>query len=585
MARAGSSALLPHLHTLFNVGVSGGMTDGQLLERFVSRDLGMAESAFETLVARHGPMVYGVCRRILRNQHDADDAFQATFLVLVRRATNLQVADSLGGWLHEVSRRIALQARSSATRRSARELSVPGMESMEASAQYPDRGELLAIIDEEVARLPVKYRTAVILCDLEGLSHQEVARRLGRPVGTIESRLSRGRERLRIRLTRRGLASWAPAIGVVLPAGLAPVSVPRKLVGGLLHAAVSTSAGRVLTEFVPASVHALVAGSLKTMIETRIKVVLFALAPLALGALGTTHGNPLGAKEHAGQSNRAAQSDVRAEPFKAHLVLIGRTAYDPNSMNKIRPRFDTLVERVHVKLGQHVKKGHPLLDLFSTDLAAAKNDFQTAHVHWQHDLSLRTLREDLFKTKAISAQLLTDTRNDENKSRLAVTTARQKLIVFEVPEQQIDPLVKNLNPADLPKKDAIHSLTDNAKMTRLSPVDGIVVRRDVVPGNLYNTNDVLMVIAPLEHLIVWMNINEADRAEVSVGQELEVRFPDIERTIEAKVEYVASEVSKDTRAIKLRASIPNPDGKLKADTRVHVRLRPIPPADKRPAKP
>ena len=585
MARVGSSALLPYLNTLFDVGVSGGLTDGQLLKRFVSRDLGMAESAFETLVARHGPMVHGVCRRILRNQHDADDAFQATFLVLVRRATNLQVADSLGGWLHEASRRIAMQARSSAARRSARELSVPGMESMEASAQDPDRGELLAIVDEEIARLPAKYRAAVILCDLEGLSHQEVARRLGCPVGTIESRLSRGRERLRIRLTRRGLASWASAIGGVLPAGLAPVSVPRKLVGGVLQAAFSTSAGRALTDFVPASVHALVAGSLKTMIETRIKVALFALAPLALGALGTTLGNPLGAREHAGQSNLAAQSDTKAEPLKADLVLIGRTAYDPDSLNKIRPRFDMLVEKVHVKLGQHVKKGQPLLDLFSTDLAAAKNDFQTAYVQWQRDLTLRELREELIKTGAISKQVLTDTRNDENKSRLAVTIARQKLAVSDVPKEQIDALVKNLNPADLPKQDAIHNFTDKAKMTRLSPADGIVVQRDVVPGNLYDTKDVLMVIAPLEHLIVWMNINEADRAKVSVGQELEVRFPDIERTIEAKVDYVASEVSKDTRAIKLRASIPNPDGKLKADMPVRVRLRPIPPADKRPAKP
>ena len=118
----------------------------------------------------------------------------------------------------------------------------------------------------------------------------------------------------------------------------------------------------------------------------------------------------------------------QVEPIK--LELPGRTAYDPNSMNKIRPRFDTLVEKVLVELGQKVKKGQPLLKLFSTDLAAAKNDFQTAYVQWQHDLTLRELREKLFKTEAISAQVLTDTRNDENKSRLAVTTARQKLVVL-----------------------------------------------------------------------------------------------------------------------------------------------------------
>ena len=146
----------------------------------------------------------------------------------------------------------------------------------------------------------------------------------------------------------------------------------------------------------------------------------------------------------------------QVEPIK--LELPGRTAYDPNSMTKIRPRFDTLVEKVYVELGETVKKGQPLLELFSTDLAAAKNEFQTAYVQWQHDLTLRTHREALIKGDAISGQALIDSRNDENKSRLAVTTARQKLIVFKVPEEQIDPLIKNLNPNDLPDKDAILQL-------------------------------------------------------------------------------------------------------------------------------
>ena len=267
----------------------------------------------------------------------------------------------------------------------------------------------------------------------------------------------------------------------------------------------------------------------------------------------------------------------QVEPIK--LELPGRTAYDPNSMNKVRPRFDTLVEKVLVELGQKVQKGQPLLKLFSTDLAAAKSDFQTAYVQWQHDLTLRELREKLFKTEAISAQVLTDTRNDENKSRLAVTTARQKLAVFEVPEQQIDELVKNLNPAQLPDKDAIHSFNDKAKMTRLSPVDGIIVLRDVVPGNLYDTNDVLMVIAPLDHLIVWLNVYEADLAQVKMGQHMEIRFPYLQnRTILGTVQYVATEVSKDTRTIRIKASVPNVNDELKADMLVRASLD-IPPVN------
>jgi membrane fusion protein, heavy metal efflux system len=262
------------------------------------------------------------------------------------------------------------------------------------------------------------------------------------------------------------------------------------------------------------------------------------------------------------------------DPIK--LELPGRTSYDPNSLTKIRPRFDTLVERVRVELGQKVSKGDPLLDLYSTDLAAAKNDFQTAYVQWQHDLTLRTLRESLFKSNTISEQLLVDTRNDENKSRLAVTTARQKLLVFAVPEEQIDPLVKNLRPGDLPEKDEIRRVVDKAKMTRLSPVDGIVVVRDAVPGNLYDTNDVLMVIAPLDHLFVWVNVFEADQVKVAMGQHMEIRFPYLEDTILGTVQYVATEVSKDTHAIKIRASIRNIDGKFKADMLVRASLD-IPP--------
>jgi cobalt-zinc-cadmium efflux system membrane fusion protein len=260
----------------------------------------------------------------------------------------------------------------------------------------------------------------------------------------------------------------------------------------------------------------------------------------------------------------------QAHPIK--LELPGRTDYDPNTLSKIRPRFDTLVEKVHAELGQKVKRGDPLVDLFSTDLAAAKNDFQTAYVQWQHDLTLRMLREKLFETKAISEQLLVDTRNDENKSRLALSTARQKLRVFEVPEDQIDQLVKNLDPTKVPSVDQMGDVINKARMTRVSPVDGIVINRDVVPGNLYDNNDVLMTIAPLDHLFVWVNVYEADQVKVKIGQEMEIRFPYLNETALGRVQYVAPEVSKDTRAIQIRATVPNIDGKLKSNILVRASL-------------
>src|SRR4051794_40093771 len=197
-----------HLKALWDVGAIGALTDGQLLERFMTRDGEAAAIAFEALLDRHGPMVLRVCRGVLRDHHDAQDAFQATFLVLVRRAGSLWVRDSLGPWLHQVAHRTAACARSAAARRRRCEM---------AAAQYASRSaadgaahDLGEILHGEVDRLPVRYRAVVVLCLLEGHTHEQAARYLGCPVGTVQSRLARGRRRLRDRLTRRGLA---PASG------------------------------------------------------------------------------------------------------------------------------------------------------------------------------------------------------------------------------------------------------------------------------------------------------------------------------------------------------------------------------------
>ena len=152
----------------------GGLTDGQLLERFVNRDDSSAEDAFTILLERHGPMVWGVCRRLLSDRSAAADAFQATFLVLVRRARAVRVNDSLGPWLYGVSRRVAARARANSLRRRARETG--GVETVAGRAPDPVRDERLAILDEEIGRLPERHRAAVVLCDLEGLPHEEAVR-------------------------------------------------------------------------------------------------------------------------------------------------------------------------------------------------------------------------------------------------------------------------------------------------------------------------------------------------------------------------------------------------------------------------
>jgi polysaccharide biosynthesis/export protein len=274
MASGRSSAVLRDVQTLFVTGTTGGASDGQLLERFCSGNED-AETAFAALVARHGSMVLGVCRRTLRNPDDVADAFQATFLVLVRKAGSIRVDDSLGRWLYGVSRRVAARARVESARRAKRE------PSRDADAIAPDdtaRRELLEALDEEVARLSAPFRAAVVLCDLDGLTHEAAAKQLGCPVGTIESRLSRGRQRLRERLVRRGFASSVAVPGLL--DGLVSPVVPEALStlttrSALTRWASSATAGAILQ------------GVLRDMAWIKIKVLTVGLVAVALlGGVG-----------------------------------------------------------------------------------------------------------------------------------------------------------------------------------------------------------------------------------------------------------------------------------------------------------
>ena len=160
------SAVVRDLQTLFSVGVEGGLTDSQLLERFVTLHRPEAEAAFAVLVQRHGRMVWGVCCRILNDPHAAADAFQATFLILVRKAATIRVDDSLGRWLYGVSRKVAVRARHNSDRRTSRESG--GTEQVAAPNHAPDRSELLAKLDDEIGRLPQRYRAAVVFCNIGG---------------------------------------------------------------------------------------------------------------------------------------------------------------------------------------------------------------------------------------------------------------------------------------------------------------------------------------------------------------------------------------------------------------------------------
>ena len=258
------------LRTLFSVGTVAGLTDGQLLERFADRGGEASELAFSTLVERHGPMVFRACLGVVGDEHEAQDAFQASFLVLARKARTLWVRDSLGPWLHRVACRVALRARLRQDRRKAIERRLAeASNGLEGSPTPDDRGR---VVHEEVDRLPDRYRIPVVLCDLEGRTYEEAARHLGCPIGTVKSRLARGRERLREPLTRRGLA---PSIGI-LEAG--PIRVPATLADETTRLIARFTTGKP----VPGSVATLMKGGWEIMSKFR----LVAGVGIVLGTIG-----------------------------------------------------------------------------------------------------------------------------------------------------------------------------------------------------------------------------------------------------------------------------------------------------------
>jgi RNA polymerase sigma factor (sigma-70 family) len=258
-----------------------GLTDGQLLECFLSR---RDEAAVAALVRRHGPMVWGVCRRALRHHHDAEDAFQATFLVLVRKAATVVPRELVANWLYGVAYQTARKARANAAQRGRRERQVADMPEPVVTDADPGR-DLGPILDDALQRLPEKYRTAIVLCDLEGKTRKAAALQMGVPEGTLSGRLDRGRALLAQRLARHGLAPAAAALAVLTPAG-ASAAVPDAVLTSTIRAATLVAAGQAAGAL-SAPVAALTEGVLQTMRLTKLKSVsAVLLLALVLGGGG-----------------------------------------------------------------------------------------------------------------------------------------------------------------------------------------------------------------------------------------------------------------------------------------------------------
>ena len=342
MSSAGRGIVLRQMDRLFGEGTLTGLGDGQLLERYLTR---RDEDAFEALVDLHGPMVLGLCRRMLRDPRDIEDAFQATFLVLVRKAPAIRDRNLLSNWLYGVAFRVARRARNRTLRRRDRETSV-GEPEVAAGPEPTDRTEFDATLDQELNRLPEKYRAPLVLCYLRGRTHDQAAAELRCPVGTVRSRMARGRDLLRKRLTRRGFAPTA--MGALLggdptmPARLLVATVPPPMAAATVRAALAFASSPILKA--GASSLALAQGVLTTMKITQFKWVGLAAMATTLSAGSVVAvcfaASPAQDLRHGG---RSAAEVVRPDgPQKATTELVPSTTVNDARFKALEDKIDHL---------------------------------------------------------------------------------------------------------------------------------------------------------------------------------------------------------------------------------------------------
>jgi cobalt-zinc-cadmium efflux system membrane fusion protein len=257
---------------------------------------------------------------------------------------------------------------------------------------------------------------------------------------------------------------------------------------------------------------------------------------------------------------------LQTEPLK--LSITGRTDYDPNTQNRIRPKFKSLIDKVYVEYGQNVKAGDPLVDLFSADLAEAKGLYETKMAQWEHDRAELERSAKLQKVGAESDKVYLSALNDEKKTGTEAKIAKDKLMVFGLSEADI---------ANVAREDG----TKKAKMTLRSPGSGVVIFRDVVKGNLYDENDVLLTIAPLDHFWVYGYVYPSDAARVSLDQTWVIDIPFLGQQHRRPIESITSEIDKETKTLRIRTKIDNVSNKLKADMLVGGWIEIPPPTNKK----
>ena len=543
MAEGTKGSVEAGLRTLFEVGTVVGRSDGELLDLFLTTGGPAAELAFAALVEWHGPMVWRVCRDVLRESNDADDAFQATFLILARRARAIRKRSSLGPWLYGVALRVARSARGRAVRRRNREQLAAEPEREESMAGV-DRLDAAPILHEEVGRLPEKYRAPLVLCYFQGLTHDQAASQLGWPVGTVRSRLAKARDRLRPRLLRRGVA---PSVAILAASGRpeAAAAVPAALISATVGMAVGAGAAGT----VPAPVAALVGTTLREM--TIMKTSMIAIG-LVVVALVSTAG-----MGYVANAARTRDAEIAVSPKQADQAPEADAAASKISVRTVQSTAVTITQQyvcqirsfrhidvrapvkgplaaIPVKEGQAVKAGDLMFEIVATPskarLAAEVADRDLAQLELNYTVRLaekKGVSEDevkLYKAKLAKAQAKVDLA----KAELDLATVR-------------------------------------------APFDGIIDRLHEQQGSLVMEGDSLTNLFDNSMMWVYFNVPKKRYLDYMTERREHEGSPVVELMLEdrrkfpqpGKIGAIDAQFNDENGAIAFRADFPNPDGMLR----------------------
>jgi cobalt-zinc-cadmium efflux system membrane fusion protein len=536
-----SRGVWDQLDGLLFFGATGHLSDEELLGRFVARRDDAAEAAFAALVDRHGPMVLGVCRRALGDRHDAEDAFQATFLVLARKATSIARPEQLANWLFGVAHRIALDARARTRHRRARERRAYAISRAQNAPAGDDQlvsDDLRAILDEELARLPECYRGALVLCELNGLTRRAAARQLGIPEGTLSSRLARAKNLLRRRLLRREFALSALALDRALAREVLAMAsgAPRSLVDSTVQAATRVATGATLADAASTSIASLAHGALKAMLLTKVTEIALGLATLAVittGVGGRARGpeQVAGSAIHQGQNASVAIAQPPSTITTRALVLPGSTQLDPARLDRIRARFaparvvqvaqvpdrspnsGTAVRR-DLRPGDRVSKGDLLAVFYSADVASTKNDLLDALVQLELDQKILDLAK--VAKEAVPQVFMLAYERAVQQDQNASTRTVDKLKLWHIPQGEIDALHAEARKIHADRANgarvAPHVGADDSlgEVTVRADRDGVVIECNIHTGEMVVDDTVnLFQIADVSRLEIIVNCPEA----------------------------------------------------------------------------